>query len=106
MLSKKNVTVKKKRSDKNSIFEYLNRVLGNPELRKQYIQIGPLFMILDWKLKNECANGQKYFFIKKLENELSGKIGASILAQKSSSPMICRPPSQFTFTKSKKNSEN
>ena len=36
--------------------------------------------------------------MKKLENELSCKTDTSILAQKSSSPMICRTPSQFTFT--------
>ena len=36
--------------------------------------------------------------MKKLENELSCKTDTSISAQKSSSPMICRTPSQFTFT--------
>ena len=50
MLSKKSATVKKKLPDENSIFEYLNKVLGNPELSKQYIKNRLLSMIVDGKL--------------------------------------------------------
>ena len=55
-------------------------------------------MIADGKLEKKCTNGQTSFFIKKLENELSRKTDTSILAQKSSSPIICRTPSQLTFS--------
>ena len=55
-------------------------------------------MIVDGKLEKKCTNGQTSFCIKKLENELSRKTDTSILAQKSSSPIICRKPSQLTYT--------
>ena len=58
-------------------------------------------MIVDGKLEKKCTNGQTSFYIKKLENELSHKPDTSILAQKSSSPIICRTLSQLTFTETK-----
>ena len=56
-------------------------------------------MIVDEKLEKNCAKGQISFYIQKLENELSRKIEASILREKSPSPIICRTPSQLTFSK-------
>ena len=38
---------KKKRSDENSIFEYLNKTLENPELNKPYIESTLSSMIVD-----------------------------------------------------------
>ena len=55
-------------------------------------------MIVDETLEKKCTNGQTFFYRKKLENELSRKSDTSILAQKSPSPIICRTPSQFSFT--------
>ena len=56
-------------------------------------------MIVDGKLEKTCTNGQTSFYIKKLENETeSRKTNTSILPQKSPSPIICRTPSQLTFT--------
>ena len=55
-------------------------------------------MIVDEKLEKKCSNGQTSFYIKKLENELSRTTDSSLLAQKSPSPIICRTPSQLTFT--------
>ena len=55
-------------------------------------------MIVDGKLEKKCTNGQTSFYIKKLENELSRKTDASMLTQKSPSPIICRTPSQLTFS--------
>ena len=84
---------KKKRPDENSIFEYLNKTLENPDLSKQYIESRLSSMIVDGKLEKKCTNGQTSFYIKKLENELSRKTDASILTQKSPSAIICRTPS-------------
>ena len=89
---------KKKRPDENSIFEYLNKTLENPDLSKQYIESRLSSMIVDGKLEKKCTNGQTSFYIKKSENELSRKTDASILTQKSPSPMKCRTPSQLTFS--------
>ena len=47
--------------------------------------------------KKKCNDGQT-FYIKKLENDLSRKTDASILTQKSPSPIICKTPSQLTFS--------
>ena len=55
-------------------------------------------MIVVGKLEKKCTNGQTSFYIKKLENELSRKTDASILTQKSPSPVICKTPSQLTFS--------
>ena len=55
-------------------------------------------MIVHEKLEKKCSNGQTSFYIKKLENELSRTTDSSLLAQKSPSPIICRTPSQLTFT--------
>ena len=44
--------------------------------------------------KKKCTDGQT-FYIKKLEND------ASILTQKSPSPIICKTPSQLTFSETK-----
>ena len=80
---------KKKRPDENSIFEYLN---------KQYMESRLSSMIVDGKLEKKCTNGQTSFYIKKLINELSRKTDTSIFAQKCSSPITCRAPSQLTFS--------
>ena len=88
---------KKKRLDENSIFEYL-KTLENPELNKQYIEITLSSLIIEGKLEKKCTNWQKSFYIKKLEIELSRRSDTSISAQKSPSPIICRTPSQLTFT--------
>ena len=80
---------KKKRPDENSIFEYLNKTLENPDLNKQYMENRLSSMIVDGKLEKKCTNGQTSFYIKKLENELSRKTHASILTQTSPSPIIC-----------------
>ena len=48
--------------------------------------------------KKKCTDGQTSFYIKTLENELSRKTDASILTQKSPSPIICKTPSQLTFS--------
>ena len=53
------------------------------------------------KVEKKCTNGQTSYYIEKLENELSRITDTYILAQKSPSPVICRTPSQFTFTKTK-----
>ena len=79
---------KKKRPNENSIFEYLNKTLENPELSKQYIESKLSSMIVDGKLEKKCTNGPISFYIKKLENELSRKTDTSILAQKSPSPNV------------------
>ena len=50
--------------------------------------------------KKKCNDGQT-FYIKKLENDLSRKTDASILTQKSPSPIICKTPSQLTFSETK-----
>ena len=76
---------KKKRPDENSIFEYLNKTLKNPDLKKRYIESRLSSMIVDGKLEKKCTNGQTSFYIKKLENELSRKTDTSILAEKSPS---------------------
>ena len=55
-------------------------------------------MIVDGKLEKKYTNGQTCFYIKKLENELSRKTDTSVLVQKSPPPIICRTPSQLTFT--------
>ena len=55
-------------------------------------------MIVDGKLEKKCTNGQISSYIKKSKNELSRKNNTSILTQKSPSPIICRTPSQLTFT--------
>ena len=89
---------KKKRPDENSIFEYLNKTLQNPDLSKQYIERRLSSMIVEGKLEKKCTNGQTSFYIKKLENELSRKTDESILTQKSPSPIICRTPSRLTFS--------
>ena len=89
---------KKKRPDENSIFEYLNKTLENPDLNKQYMESRLSSMIVDGKLEKKCTNGQTSFYIKKLENELSRKTDASILTQKSPSPIICKTPPQLTFS--------
>ena len=81
---------KKKRPDENSIFEYLNKTLENPDLNKQYIESRLSSMIVDGKLEKKCTNGQTSFYIKKLENELSRKTDASILTQKSPSPIYVK----------------
>ena len=38
---------KKKRPDENSIFEYLNKTLENPDLKKQYMESRLSSMIVD-----------------------------------------------------------
>ena len=48
-------------------------------------------MIVDEKLEKKCTNGQTSFYIKKLQTDTSE------LAQKSP-PVICRTPSELTFT--------
>ena len=53
------------------------------------------------KVGKKCTNGQTSYYIEKLENELSRITDTYILAQKSPSPVMCRTPSQFTFTKTK-----
>ena len=88
---------KKKRPDENSISEYFNKTLENPDLNKQYMESRLSSMIVDGKLEKKCTNGQTSFYIKKLENELSRKTDTSILAEKSPSPIICRTPLQLTF---------
>ena len=88
---------KKKRPDENSISEYFNKTLENPDLNKQYMESRLSSMIVDGKLEKKCTNGQTSFYIKKLENELSCKTDASILTQKSPSAIICRTPSHLTF---------
>ena len=88
----------KKYPEGNSIFEYFNKILENPTLSKQYKKCRLSSMIVDGKLEKKGTNGQTSFYIKKLESELSQKTDTSILAQKSPSPIIYRPPSQFTFT--------
>ena len=90
---------KKKRPDENSIFEYLNKTLENPDLNKQYIENRLSSMIVDGKLEKKCTNGQTSFYIKKLENELSRKTDESILTQKSPSPIKCRTPSQLLLAR-------
>ena len=55
-------------------------------------------MIVDGELEKKYTNGQKSFYINKLENEQSRKTDPSILTQKFPSPIICRTPSQLTFT--------
>ena len=55
-------------------------------------------MIVDENLEKKCSNGQTSFFITKLKNELFRKTDASILTQKSPSPIICKTPSQLTFS--------
>ena len=62
--------IKKKCPDETSIFEYLNKILENPELSKQHISRLPS-LIVDGKLEKKCTNGQTSFYIKKLENELA-----------------------------------
>ena len=89
---------KKKRPDENSIFEYLNKTLENPDLNKQYMESRLSSMIVDGKLEKKCANGQTSFYIKKLENELSRKTDASILTQESPSPILCKTPPQLTLS--------
>ena len=89
---------KKKRPDENSIFEYLNKTLENPDLNKQYMESRLSSMIVDGKLEKKCTNGQTSFYIKKLENELSRKNDASILTQESPSPILCKTPPQLTFS--------
>ena len=44
---------KKKRPDDNSIFEYLNKTLENPELSKQYIKGRLSSIIVDGKLEKK-----------------------------------------------------
>ena len=51
------------------------------------------------EVEKKCTNGQTSYYIKKLENELPRITDTYILAQKSPSPVICRTPSQFPFTK-------
>ena len=58
-------------------------------------------MIVDGKLEKICTNGETSFYISKLENKLSRKTDTPILAQRSPSPIICRTPSQFTYTDTK-----
>ena len=53
------------------------------------------------KVEKKCTNGQTSYYIEKLENEQTRITDTYILAQKSPSPVICRTPSQFTFTKTK-----
>ena len=88
---------KKQRLDENSIFEYRNKTLENSELSKQYIESSLSSMIADGKLEKRCANG-KHFSNYTKELEKSRKTDTSILTQKSPSPIICRIPSELTFT--------
>ena len=69
-----------------------------PELSRQYIKCRLSSIIVDGKLEKKCTNGQRSFYIKKLENSLPHKTDTSLLAQKSPSPIIFKTPSQFTFT--------
>ena len=77
---------------------YLNKTLENLELSKPCIENRLSSMIVDGKLEKKCTNGQTSFYIKKLINELSRKTDTSIFAQKCSSPITCRAPSQLTFS--------
>ena len=56
---------KKKSPDGNSIFEYLNKILENPDLSKQCIESRLSSMIVDGKLEKKYTNGQTSFYIKK-----------------------------------------
>ena len=49
---------KRKCPDENSIFEYLDKTLENPDLSKQYIDSRLSSMIVDGKLEKKCTNGQ------------------------------------------------
>ena len=44
---------KKKRPDENSIFEYFNKTLENPDLSKQYIESRLSSMIVDGKFEKK-----------------------------------------------------
>ena len=55
-------------------------------------------MVLYRKIEKKRTNGKTAFYIKKSENQLSPKVGTSVLAQKSPSPIICKTLSQITFT--------
>ena len=60
-------------------------------------------MTVDGKLEKKCTNGQTFFYIKKLENWYIYYIkiyyiGKLIYTQKPPFPIICRTPSQVTFT--------
>ena len=53
----------KKYPDGNSIFEYFNKILENPNLSKQYKKCRLSSMIVDGKLENKGTNGQTSFYI-------------------------------------------
>ena len=56
---------KKKPPDENSIFEYLNKTLENPELSKHYIEsrLSSMIVIADGQLEKKCTNRQISFYI-------------------------------------------
>ena len=62
---------KKNRLDENSIFEYFNKTLQNPDLCKQYIESRLSSMIVDGKLEKKCTNGQTSFYIKNCKTDAS-----------------------------------
>ena len=49
---------KKKRPDENSIFEYLNKTLQNPDLSKQYMESRLSSIIVDGKLEKNVLMGK------------------------------------------------
>ena len=55
-------------------------------------------MIVYEKLETRYTNGQTSLYIQKSENKLSCKTETFALAQKFPSSVICRTPSQLTFT--------